>query len=592
MKLSRRFMIALIVMPICLAGRAQADRPACYKLLPAKTLAYVRIANLKDLGEAANETAFGRMLQEDSFQSLTQHLFKEAETAFATASEQIGLSLPEILEIPRGEIAIAVTAPPNGLPAPVLMIDIKGHESKVLKLTDALEKRIDLDGRLQKSTEVERGTKLTIFAQEADMRFTGLIHFQRDEMLVMTSNLDVAKQILAAWDRDDEQAVLEQNDDFADIMRHSKGPREAVPQIRWFVDPISFAKVAMRGNFGAQAGLAMLPVVGADGLLAVGGSITLATEEYDSFVQTHVITAEPRTGLLAALAMKSGDPTPEKWVPHDSASYMTVFWDFNRTETEIKLLFDSFRGEDAFQREVISRINTTLDVDFEKDLLKALGGRVSLATWYTKPTRINSTAYLGGIQLDEDHDFEQTLSHVIEHTDNNLEERSWAGFKIWTTPAPEEPNEVATETNVLTPQPNQPAIALVDDYLLLSNRPEYIERAITARSDSTRSLAGELDFKLMASKIRRQPRGRSPGMFSFQRPEEGLRMLYELATAESTRAGMASSDNEFLSRLNGHLNEKPLPPFSKLKDYFAPQASIMTMDDDGFHYTSIGLRRD
>lgn len=592
MKLSRRFMIALIVMPICLAGRAQADRPACYKLLPAKTLAYVRIANLKDLGEAANETAFGRMLQEDSFQSLTQHLFKEAETAFATASEQIGLSLPEILEIPRGEIAIALTAPPNGLPAPVLMIDIKGHESKVLKLTDALEKRIDLDGRLQKSTEVERGTKLTIFAQEADMRFTGLIHFQRDEMLVMTSNLDVAKQILAAWDRDDEQAVLEQNDDFADIMRHSKGPREAVPQIRWFVDPISFAKVAMRGNFGAQAGLAMLPVVGADGLLAVGGSITLATEEYDSFVQTHVITAEPRTGLLAALAMKSGDPTPEKWVPHDSASYMTVFWDFNRTETEIKLLFDSFRGEDAFQREVISRINTTLDVDFEKDLLKALGGRVSLATWYTKPTRINSTAYLGGIQLDEDHDFEQTLSHVIEHTDNNLEERSWAGFKIWTTPAPEEPNEVATETNVLTPQPNQPAIALVDDYLLLSNRPEYIERAITARSDSTRSLAGELDFKLMASKIRRQPRGRSPGMFSFQRPEEGLRMLYELATAESTRAGMASSDNEFLSRLNGHLNEKPLPPFSKLKDYFAPQASIMTMDDDGFHYTSIGLRRD
>ena len=80
-------------------------------------------------------------------------------------------------------------------------------------------------------------------------------------------------------------------------------------------------------------------------------------------------------------------------------------------------------------------------------------------------------------------------------------------------------------------------------------------------------------------------------MFSFQRPEEGLRMLYELATAESTRAGMANSDNEFLSRLNGQLDEKPLPPFSKLKDYFAPQSSIMTVDDNGFHYTSIGLRR-
>jgi len=588
--LNQRIAITLIFLLFFVVGRAQADRPACYKLLPAKTLAYVRIANLKELGEAANDTSFGRMMQEDSFQSLTQHLFSEAETAFEPVAEQIGLSLSEILEIPRGEIAIAVTAPPNGLPAPVLMIDIEGHEANVLKLTDALERRIELDGNLQKSTEVERGTKLTVFAQEADTRFTGLIHFQREEMLVMTSNLDVAKQILAAWDGDDEQAVLEQNDDFADVMRHSKGPREAVPQIRWFVDPISFAKVAMRGNFGAQAGLAMLPVVGADGLLALGGSITLATEEYDSFVQTHVITAEPRTGVLAALAMKSGDPTPEKWVPHDAASYTTLYWDFERTETEVSLLFDSFRGEDAFQREVISQINKTLDVDFEEDLLGVLSGRASLATWYTKPTRINGTAFLGGIQLVEDHDFEQTLKHIIEYTDNNLEERSWAGFTIWSTPAPELPED-AEETNAMTPQPNQPALALVDDYLLLSNRPEHIERAITARSDSTRSLASELDFKLMASKIRRQPRGRTPGMFSFQRPEEGLRTLYELATAESTRAGMANSDNEFLSRLNGQLDEKPLPPFSKLKDYFAPQSSIMTVDDNGFHYTSIGLRR-
>jgi hypothetical protein len=340
---------------------------------------------------------------------------------------------------------------------------------------------------------------------------------------------------------------------------------------------------------GAQTALAALPVVGADGLLALGGSITMANEEYDSFVQAHLITDEPRTGVLAALALGSGDPTPEDWVPHDVASYQTIYWDFDNTRQEVATLYDSFRGAEAFQKELVDRASEFLGVDLLEDVIDAMDGRLSLSSWFTRPARINGVAYLGGIRLKADNEFAETLARIVEHTDNNLEQKTYAGFTIYFTPKQE-----LDETAVAVPfQKMQLVFGVVDDYLLIANGLEFIERAIAARSNSAKSLENELDFKLIASKLRRQPGGKTPGRFVFERPEEGLRMLYELATAESTRASLAkgAEGNELLGKLNKALNDNPLPPFATLKKYLAPTGSMIIADEKGFHYVGFGLRR-
>ena len=572
-----------------------AERPACYKLLPTKTLAYVRIADIKELGERYNETSMGRMFQEEQLQSLTSQLFEEAEDAFTPVADEIGLSLSELLSIPSGEVALAVTAPPRGLPAPVLMVDVEGQEANAIQLLDVLQEKIKEDGKLTASTEVVGSTKLTVFSQDEDERFTGMIFFRRDGMLVMTSNMDIAQQIVAAWDGDEEQKVLEQNEDFADVMRHSKGPREAIPQIRWYIDPISFAKVGLRGNTGAQMGLAMLPAVGLDGLLAIGGSMTFASDEYDAFIQTHVITAEPRTGALAAIAMKSGSNEPEDWVPHDVSSYLTMHWDFGKTQKEVATLFNSFRGDDAFEEQVLARANEALGMDVMEEVVGAMEGRISLATWIPKPTRVNNFAYVGGIHLKEGEDFQDTWQKMLEKAPSGEEpeEKSYGGFTIYSAPGEEEEVDDAEDPDILKPLPVKISVAIVDDCLLIANRPEYLERAIVSRSASAKSLKNELDFKLVASKARRQPGGRTPGYFSFNRPEEGMRMMYDLATAEKTREGLAGAaeNNEFLGRINQALEDNPLPPFEKLRDYLAPTGSIIKADEKGFHYIGFGLRR-
>jgi len=44
------------------------------------------------------------------------------------------------------------------------------------------------------------------------------------------------------------------------------------------------------------------------------------------------------------LALDAGDVTPEPWVPHDSALYMTLNWDLKQTYHELVRLYDIFQG--------------------------------------------------------------------------------------------------------------------------------------------------------------------------------------------------------------------------------------------------------
>ncbi len=584
----RNFGVLILFSVLFLSSSAIAERPRCYEILPSRTLAYLRIADVKELGEKFEETSFGKMIEQEQMKSLTTRLYEEAEIAFVPVAEEIGLTIRELLAIPSGEIAIAAVAPPSGgeITAPVVMMDVEGQQANMKKLLDLMEEKLEEEGRT-KVTEAERGTAMNVF-EDDDPRWTGLIHFQKDALQVFTTNRDVAKQILAAWDGDEKQLTLENNQDFADVMRHSKGPKEAIPQIRWFIDPISLAKVSLRGNTAAQGGLAFLPVVGADGLLALGGSMTFATDEYDSFTQAHMITAEPRNGALAMLAMKSGDPTPESWVPYDVASYSTMYWDLGKTKNEFEQLYNSFAGAGRFEEDVLFRASEFLGLDVMEEVVDVMDGRFSLATMVSRPAKLRMT-YLGGLKLKADHEFEKTFDSVMEKVGTDLEKKSYGGFTYYYTPVEEvEPDDVENPFGGA----QQLAVGIVGDYVLISNKASAIERAIITRS-SKKSLATELDFKLVASKLRRQGGGKKPGMFTFNRPEEGLRMMYEMATSDSTRGMLAGAaeNNDGLRTLNSVLEENPLPPFAKLKEFLAPTGSIITADDKGFHYTGFGLRR-
>ena len=98
---------------------------------------------------------------------------------------------------------------------------------------------------------------------------------------------------------------------------------------------------------------------------------------------------------------------------------------------------------------------------------------------------------------------------------------------------------------------------------------------ILAKGDAGKSLAEELDYKLIASKIRRHAGGTKPGMITFSRSEQVMKYLYELATSDDTRKQLSdqAEDQRFFRVLDDALNENPLPPWPVLAQYLAPPAA-------------------
>src|SRR5262249_19677155 len=109
-------------------------------------------------------------------------------------------------------------------------------------------------------------------------------------------------------------------------------------------------------------------------------------------------------------------------------------------------------------------------------------------------------------------------------------------------------------------------------------------------------LAAALDFKLIASKVGAQPGGDRPAVFTFARPDEGWKYLYDLAASQATRdmlnqRATASPDNPFFGALNQGLQQNPLPPWEAFSKYLAPEGGMIVEEPSGIHYMRFALRR-
>ena len=81
---------------------------------------------------------------------------------------------------------------------------------------------------------------------------------------------------------------------------------------------------------------------------------------------------------------------------------------------------------------------------------------------------------------------------------------------------------------------------------------------------------------------------------SYQRPEESLRLFYDLANDPSNieRLKSMATNNPFFGALVAALDGKSLPPFEVISKYLAPSGAFVVEEEDGLHYTTFSMRRE
>jgi hypothetical protein len=333
----------------------------------------------------------------------------------------------------------------------------------------------------------------------------------------------------------------------------------------------------------------------------------MASGDFDTISHVHVMLSEPRSGVFDAIAISSGDVTPEPWVPNDCASYMTLNFDVLKSYDAIGKVVNVIAGENAFQNAVQRSINERIEVDFQKDILEACEGRFTLLTRIEKPASINNHAFLVGAKLKDSKEFQKLVDRMTEKYKDNIEKGGFAGTTFWKIKIPEPaPQAEDTPQAELTREERerrfrarfelrgpQPCFTMLGDYLVYCDRISGMEHAIKTMNDPSKSLAKDLEFKLIMGKIKRQPGGDTPGMITFSRPEEAMRLLYELAQGEQAKTLLAgqAERNDFFKNVDKAMKDHPLPPFSVIQKFLAPGGGLLTSDETGIHYAAFQLRR-
>ncbi len=287
------------------------------------------------------------------------------------------------------------------------------------------------------------GVTLRVFTR-SEQPFSEIVQFQLDEKLLIATNLRLAQQLVGHWKKTTDEPTLDTVDNFRAVMSHCRVGSNP-PQLTAYVDPIALIRSLSRGNPAAAAGLAILPTIGLDGLLAVGGSLYLAEGDFDNLLHAHLLLDQPRDGALKLIALTSGSSRPETWVPGDVANYATWHWDVAQTMQTVTELFDSFRGEGAMDRVLERRFGEQWGVDWKTELLPAIDGRFSRIIWYQRPATVDSRSILLGIRLRDGNSFRPTLDKIMEKFSEAFEVSDFGGNRLYSLKRPQPTEETSDQ---------------------------------------------------------------------------------------------------------------------------------------------------
>jgi hypothetical protein len=570
---------------LAFAPAAHAQGLSAPQILPDTTLAVVRVAEAPLLVERFKNTALGQIAQDPRMKPLVGQMYQGAQDAFKQIESQVGLPLDQILKLPQGEICVAFVAPPDleqeaGV---VVVIDTKEQVANARKLIAAAEQIAQRRGG---------GRATERFGNQEIEVFTGLgpkpvFAVEREGLFIFATARQLMETVAANASGMGLERTLADSDKYSTVMNRCYDAGGEAPHLTWYVDPIALVRRLASGSLAAT-GLALFPVLGLDGLQAVGGSMTFATDEFDEIQHIHILLDNPRMGVIDAVALGSGGMDPEPWVPADCISYSTLHWNLPKTLHVARQLYNGIMGEGELEMQLRTRISEPLGADFEQEVLPLLTGRVTHAQWVERPVRINSVTTLVGIQLKDARAAEPVLQKVLQRHASLVEKQRYGMFDYWLLKTPGGRRELGP--NLRLPMP---CVGIIGDSLVLTDSLKAYQEAVTAQTNPDNNLASSLEFKLIASKIRRQRGGDAPAALQFSRPEEGMRFWYDLAMSENTRQRLSerADRNRFFGTLNQALKDNPLPPFAVLAEYLAPGGGMIVNDETGIHYMTFTLKR-
>ena len=567
-----------------------AQRPTAPKLFSNKTLAYMRIDDTRDMKAKLESTGMGKMMNDPQIAPILGTFYSTFVGQLQGMQDAIGLNLDELLSVPNGEFAIALVGTKND-PAIAILLDAGEEMPSLQLLLDRGRQATENSGGTFEEKEVGRISMKSLGRSDRNNR---LYYFIDSGVMVASNRPEYAEQLALVWTGNGiDHKPLADNRDFTTIMSRCVGTEGERPQVSFFVDPLALVREVGKSQSGSVAILAALKTLGIDGIKGVGGSAIIAPNEFDSIIHGHLLLNSNRQGIMRVIRPKSGSTEPEPWVSEQVTSYFTMNWDFAKTFKAIEEIVDTFGGEGTLEGRAISQANRFLGIDLRKDVIEQLDDRLSLVQLIVPPKKINSQSNVYSIHVKDPSKMKtEVLPKIFEKIKGQgpgLSSKLLGDTTIYYANISQEASERVR--NIRLPQP---ALCILGKELIASDSLAAIEEIVKFESSGDGLLADSIEFKLVRDRIKAQLKNSEMSVLAYQRPEEGMRLMYDLATDPENIDNLErmSENNPFFTALVTAVRSKKLPPFEVIAKYLAPGGAFLVDEETGLHYTGFSMRRE
>lgn len=568
---------------------ALAQRPTAPRLFSNKTLAYLRIDDTRDLKDRMAITGMGKMAEDPQIKPILGTFYSTLIGNFQGIQDAIGLDLEELLSVPNGEFAIALVGTKTE-PAFCVMLETGDELPALQMLLDRALQATDQAGRTPETKEVGKITLTTVSGRRSG---EAAGYFIDSGVFVACSKAEYLEQLALIWTGNGiDHKPLADNRDFTTIMSRCVGTEGERPQVSFFIDPLAMVRELGKTSSSSVVVLSALKTLGIDGIKGVGGSMIIAPNEFDSIIHGHLLLNPNRQGIMRVLRPKSGSTEPEPWVSDQVVSYTTINWDFPKTFKAVQEIVDTFAGEGTFEKNVIVQGNKNLGIDIRKDMIDVLNDRLTLVQTIVPPKKINSQSNIYSLHVKEASrvktEILPKLYEKFKDSGPGLKSKLVGDVTVYYADIQREAPE---NSRIRLPQP---AFCVLGNELIASDSLKAIEEAIAFDSGGDGLLSDSIEFKLVRDRIKAQTKNADMSIMAYQRPEEGMRLMYDLATDPDNISSLEemSENNPFFQALVTALKSKKLPPFEVIAKYLAPGGAFVIDEETGLHYTGFSMRRD
>lgn len=549
---------------------AAAQKVSVDRRLPPDVYAYVTIPNVPEAKKRLKASTYGDIYRDKAFAAFIKDIEVQIKKGSADIEKKTGLKLNDLLEIPSGEIAIAVGHSARPVPAIAVFLDFGKKEEIVDKIITLATKDLKKQGIDRRTTD-HKGVKIISYFPKGadddektpDPLKMDHAYFIKDSFFVFGTDVGFLKRVVDRWDGK-HKATFAKTPAYKYIKTRTKTGR--TPVAVWYVDPVGLLNAAILNNpeLGAAPGLALgfLKPLGLDKFKAVGGSIDWSVGEYDALTKTVMYVDTPVSGALGLFKFPPAVQQPPKWVPANAANYVGLNWDVPAAYKAFAEVFGvvSFGGPEALGRQIEDWAKDPAGpkIHAKKDFLDHLDGRMHVFADNLDPK--NPMRGLVALGTKDDKKIAGVLAKLAALPTFPGKSRTFKGHTIYEVDGGE---FGAPGTTV--------ALGVARKHLMLATNPQMIEQVILDKGKTP--LAGDPLFKLIAGKMPKKT-----SMLTFERSNAQMKAIYD--QLRSGRLGGQSPDVDFTK----------LPPFEALAKHLPPSGSYAVPDKHGVYMEGFSLR--